>query len=120
MLVAPPCSLDRYADTFVKTLGLTRATAAIFRGRLEERFGKEWWQTYALDRRAQSIDAHALILHDTDDRETPFTEGAQLAKGWAGSTFVATHGLGHRRILKDQGVVERAVAFIDEQVHRPS
>lgn len=120
VLVAPPCSLELYANTFVKTLGLTRATAAIFRGRLEERFGKEWTHKYALDRRAQSIDAHALIVHDTDDRETPFTEGARLAKGWAGSTFVATSGLGHRRILKDADVVERAVAFIDEKVSRLS
>jgi alpha-beta hydrolase superfamily lysophospholipase len=120
VLVAPPCSLELYADTFVKTLGLTRATAAIFRGRLEQRFGKEWWHKFALDRRAQGIDAHALIVHDTDDRETPFTEGAALAKGWAGSTFIATSGLGHRRILREPSVVERAVAFIDEKVHRPS
>lgn len=120
VLVAPPCSLELYADTFVKTLGLTRATAAIFRGRLEERFGKEWWHRFALDRRAAGVDAHALILHDTDDKETPVTEGARLARGWAGSTFVATNGLGHRRILREAAVVERAVAFIDGKVSRPS
>jgi pimeloyl-ACP methyl ester carboxylesterase len=120
VLVAPPCSLDRYADTFARTLGLTRATEAIFRGRLEQRFGKEWWIKYALDRRAQAIDAHALIVHDTEDAETPFSEGAQLARGWAGSTLMATTGLGHRRILRDDAVVGRVVSFIDEKVQAHS
>lgn len=120
VLVAPPCSLELYAETFARTLGLTRATNAIFRGRLEQRFGKDWWHKFALDRRARGIDAHALIVHDSEDRETPVSEGAQLAKGWAGSTFVTTTGLGHRRILREPSVVERAVDFLDARVTRPA
>lgn len=119
VLVAPPCSLGRYADTFVKTVGLTRATEAIFRARLDNRFGKEWARKYALDLRAQAIDAPALIVHDTEDSDSPFHEGARLARGWAGSTLMATTGLGHRRILRDLDVVERVAAFIDGRVVLP-
>ena len=120
VLVAPPCALDRYADVFARTLRLTPATEAIFRGRLEQRFGKQWWVKFALDRRAQSIDVPALVVHDVDDAETPFSEGEQLARAWAGSRLMATSGLGHRRVLRDEAVVASVTEFIDERVGRPS
>ena len=113
VLVAPPCSFGRYVESFGRTFGLTRATEAIFRSRLEHRLGRRWERDLALDLRAQGIDVPALIQHDTDDAEIPFAEGAALANSWAASTLVATGGLGHRRILRDDSVIERAVDFID-------
>ena len=59
-------------------------------------------------------------MHDTEDSDSPFAEGAQLARGWAGSSLMATTGLGHRRILRDPDVVERVAAFIDAKAARPS
>jgi pimeloyl-ACP methyl ester carboxylesterase len=114
VLVAPPCSLDKYADIFSKTLGLTRATEAIFRARLDARFGKDWARAFKLDTRAAAIDTPALIIHDVDDAETAFSEGAALAEAWPRSSFMATNGLGHRRILRDAAVVDRVAAFIDQ------
>lgn len=115
VLIAPPSSLERFADTFARTVGLTRATEAIFRARLEERFGKEWWITYGLDRRAANIhDVTALVIHDEGDKEIPVEEGASLARSWPGAELVVTRALGHRRILRDEAVVTHAVGFVDE------
>ncbi|MDP2345469.1 MAG: alpha/beta fold hydrolase [Deltaproteobacteria bacterium] len=116
VLVAPPCSLDKYADIFSRTLGLTKATEAIFRSRLDARFGKDWARSFALHTRAPAIDTPALIVHDVDDTETAFSEGAQLASAWPRSTLMATNGLGHRRILRDEAVVDAVAAFIDRHV----
>ncbi len=120
VLVAPPCSFGRFVDRFGRTFGLTRATEAIFRARLEDRLGRQWERDLALDERAAGIDVPALIVHDADDGEIPFAEGAALARSWAGSTLLRTRGLGHRRILRDADVVERAVAYIDARAARGS
>lgn len=56
----------------------------------------------------------ALIIHDRDDREVPVTEGERYGAEWKGATLELTEGLGHRRILTKDAVVERVVAFVRE------
>jgi predicted alpha/beta hydrolase family esterase len=117
VLVAPPASLDRFATEFARMVGLTKATEAIFRARLEERFGKEWWRTYALDTRVRSLDdVAALVVHDAGDAEIPVAEAEALANAWPGAELVVTEGLGHRRILRDDAVVDGAARFLHERV----
>ena len=55
-----------------------------------------------------------LVLHDEQDEVIPFAEGRSIAAGWPGARLHATQGLGHNRILRDAGVVQRAVDFIAE------
>jgi hypothetical protein len=54
----------------------------------------------------------ALIVHDRLDKEVHFQDGETLAAAWPGAEFVATEGLGHRRILRAQGIIERVVAQV--------
>jgi hypothetical protein len=39
-------------------------------------------------------------------------EGEALARAWHGAQFLRTHGLGHRRVLRDPDVITQAVRFI--------
>jgi hypothetical protein len=41
-----------------------------------------------------------LVVHDRDDDDTYWTEGAALAEAWPGAQLLTTTGLGHRRILR--------------------
>ncbi len=61
---------------------------------------------------APRMTAPLLILHDPDDREVPFDEGAELARLWPGARLRPTPGLGHLRLLKDAGCVAAAVEFL--------
>ena len=54
-----------------------------------------------------------LVVHDRDDRDTFWSEGAALVKAWPGARLMTTEGLGHRRILRDKGVIEDVTQFID-------
>lgn len=54
--------------------------------------------------------APLLVIHDPGDREIPFADGAALAEGWPTARLLATQGLGHRRILRDAGVIAAVVA----------
>jgi pimeloyl-ACP methyl ester carboxylesterase len=58
-----------------------------------------------------------LVLHDADDREVPFEEGAALAARWRGAVLRESHGLGHNRILRDP---EIGVALTEFLLGRPT
>ena len=53
-----------------------------------------------------------LVVHDKDDRETAWQDGADIAAKWPNATLRTTTGLGHNRILRDPAVVESVVSFL--------
>jgi pimeloyl-ACP methyl ester carboxylesterase len=58
------------------------------------------------------MNAPLLVIHDEDDREMPIRSGELVARSWPRAELVRTSGLGHRRILRDAGVIERTVEFV--------
>jgi pimeloyl-ACP methyl ester carboxylesterase len=111
-LLAPPCRLEPFAETFARTLGLSRDTEILFRARIEERLGADVWRRFSLDQLAPRLRLPALILHDREDAEIPIDEARRLAAAWPGARLEETDGLGHRRILRDAGVIEAVTAFL--------
>ncbi len=53
-----------------------------------------------------------LIVHDRDDPEAPFESAVAISQTWQRSRLLATEGLGHRRSLRDKGVLAEVVAFL--------
>jgi hypothetical protein len=109
--VAPPAELSSYASTFAAAVGLPPEIAGRIQRRIERRFGVRWDELHGLGvARAQR--APLLVVHDRDDAEVPFADGASLAGAWPGARLHATAGLGHRRLLRDPEVVTAAVDFL--------
>lgn len=98
-----------------------------------ERFSRFVWLAGYLGRRmfarfeqsmrfdASELQAHnnapligrpALIVHDVEDREVPWSEGERYARYWHDSRLLSTQGLGHNRIAGDQGVITAALRFL--------
>ncbi|MFD0323344.1 alpha/beta hydrolase [Lysobacter gummosus] len=68
-------------------------------------------------RNAPTIASPALIVHDLDDREVPWSEGERYARYWPDSRLLSTQGLGHNRIADDGNVIGAALRFLHgEQV----
>jgi pimeloyl-ACP methyl ester carboxylesterase len=109
--VAPPADLGEFLGPVATALGLPADAVLIARHRIEKRFGFRW-ETIAHVHLAQSMTAPLLVIHDDDDREIDVDNGVRLASSWRQSRLEVTSGLGHRRILRDQGVVSRAVGFL--------
>lgn len=59
-----------------------------------------------------------LVVHDRGDAEVGFASGEAIAGAWPGARLLATEGLGHRRILRDGGVIEAAVGFVTGRLPR--
>jgi pimeloyl-ACP methyl ester carboxylesterase len=57
-----------------------------------------------------------LIIHDRQDVETRYSGGARLAELWPGARLISTDGLGHRRVLRDESVIEESLRFLAESV----
>ncbi|MFZ6731025.1 alpha/beta fold hydrolase [Undibacterium sp. Ji42W] len=54
----------------------------------------------------------ALIMHDPEDKEMPYSESQALADAWPQASLVASAGTGHRRILRTPEIHAAAVSFI--------
>ncbi|MFD0738204.1 alpha/beta hydrolase [Lysobacter koreensis] len=61
---------------------------------------------------APLIGRPALIVHDVEDREVPWSEGERYARYWHDSRLLSTRGLGHNRIADDQQVIAAALRFL--------
>jgi len=61
---------------------------------------------------APKIARPALIVHDVEDREVPWSEGERYARFWPESRLLSTRGLGHNRIADDAGVIDAALRFL--------
>jgi pimeloyl-ACP methyl ester carboxylesterase len=53
----------------------------------------------------------ALIFHDPDDPDVPFSNGKTIAESWPGSRLLAVPRLGHWSILRNRQVIETSVSF---------
>ena len=111
VLIAGPASIPRVMDRWAAFVGLPPAVVPRFRERVAERVGLPA-DDLDIARTAARLRTPALIVHDPADEEVPYADGLALAASWPGARLLPVHGVGHRRILRDEATVREAVAFI--------
>ena len=111
VLVAAPSSLPAIFADFSRMLNVGPRSQVSMANQVKRLSGRPL-NEFTGDRQLAEAPVPTLVIHAPDDREVP----ADHAKRYAGAgSHVRLHwadGLGHRRILADKGVVERAVAFV--------
>ena len=85
---------------------------------LEERFGEDA-REFEFRNLVETLAQPLLVLHSLDDHDVPVEAGRFVAEHWSGAVFCAFDGLGHRRILRDPGVVEAAMTFLKGSREEP-
>jgi pimeloyl-ACP methyl ester carboxylesterase len=115
--VSPPADALVWFENYARLLGLSPEVTALARRRIEVRVGVSFDR---LNARVigPRVPQPMLVIHDEEDKEVPWADGATVAAFAPGATTHWTRGLGHRRILLDPDVVARAVAFVTEDVER--
>ena len=111
VLLAPPASPPEYTRLFAQVFGLSERTRAAMQRRIEEREGTLMPQ-FEPDAVGPRVRIPTLIVHDRGDRINRFADGQQYAHAIRDSRFVATDGLGHRKILKDAHVLGEVAVFV--------
>jgi pimeloyl-ACP methyl ester carboxylesterase len=110
--VAPMATPTVHAARFAQALGLPAAVDARWRRQLADRLGFRWEDLDTTCVPDSAPTPPLLVIHDQDDRETPWEDGQAIADRWPNATLHTTHGLGHRRILRDPDVTARVAAFV--------
>lgn len=98
-------------DDFIAKLQLKPAIATSLRLHFEKKYGGSM-DDYSAYKAASEITIPALIVHDENDYEVPVKAGIHIHKHLENSEFLLTKGLGHRKILGNQKVVEKVLQFI--------
>lgn len=111
VMLCPPIDVRDFTRQLTKALSLGDDVREGIEKRLARRFGVEPRELH-VGRVAPTMTTPLLVIHDEDDREVPIACGEEIAASWPGATFVRTKGLGHRRILRDEAVIEATVNFL--------
>jgi pimeloyl-ACP methyl ester carboxylesterase len=115
VFVSPPADPREFLKIFGAGLGISDEVRARVKERVERRLGiaMEDMQAFGL---APNMQLPLLVIHDANDKEVPVAVGTGVAESWPGAELIVTEGLGHQRILRDAGVRDSAVRFIDAMV----
>lgn len=111
-LVAPMVEVGSYFDQFQAALGFGDRTRRAFDRAVEEFVGIPVGEFDALVQAGHVDPVPTLVVHDRDDRQTPYDGARRLVAGLPAARLVTTTGLGHRRILHDPAVVAEVAGFV--------
>lgn len=111
VFIAPPANPGAFTERFARMFAIPPNVIARMTRRFERQFDLRW-ESLNVPGIAPGMRSALLVVHDRDDLEIPWTDGASIAHSWPGAQLVTTRGLGHTRIIHDPDVIARSVAFL--------
>lgn len=110
VLIGPPASEYEFFQAWMRSLGLGEPLLEPSKHAVERRVGVGF-AALGPQPIAAGVMAPMLVVHDQEDREVPWADGAAIAAAALDARLMTTRGLGHRRILRDSAVIEASVDF---------
>lgn len=117
VLVAPIHDIISVADNFATHLHIPLQIVKEMRSYTWEqnktnfeKYGTNWHDIVISD-----FHVPTLLFHDKEDNEIGIKHSEQICKMWPWAKLVPTEGLGHRKILDDEGVAKGMMTFIQNK-----
>ena len=110
-LVSAPVSILQATRDYAAAFGLRDSVRARMVAYLEAREGMVF-ERMGASHTAPRIAAPTLVVHDYDDTTVPYGAAQTLMQALPDAQLYSTRGLGHRRILKDAGVIQAVSQFL--------
>jgi pimeloyl-ACP methyl ester carboxylesterase len=85
--LCPPRSMRWIAQSYFTAMGISTPVQAVFNRKFEAHFGADLWQRFSPEILARQLAVPGLVIHDENDRDVPWQEGAALANAWPGRTI---------------------------------
>lgn len=95
---------------FVNKLELKPVLVTHIKNVFFKKFGEDI-DNYSASEAAKSVKIPMLVLHDSDDTEVPVNCAHHIRQYLEKGKIMITNGLGHRRILKDDNVINEIINF---------
>ena len=118
VLVAGPATFDGVLRRFANFIGLRRQIHDQFVEHVSNHVNTPISELDLISK-SRSIKADTLIIHDSLDKEIPFTDGLTLSNSIERAILFNTSGYGHRRVLQAPDVVEKILCFADVSATDP-
>lgn len=112
--IASAFNAERLVQIFCRILQIQPKIVERHKQLLEQQFGENMWERFSMPDIVKKVTISGLIIHDENDEDIPVERSEMIAEAWGNSKLVLTTGLGHRRILRDKGVIKKVTAFISE------
>ena len=104
-------SMHTILDDFVKKIGLKpKITSAIEKHILNEYHAEV--DRISGNESAKKVSSPVLVVHDINDTDVDVSSAFRLRQNLRNGTLMITEGLGHRKILRDQNVIDKIIRFI--------
>ena len=105
-ILGAPDSAKLFFHHFEHTLGFNKYAMDALLAEFTRQIGHppDFFDTALL---CQNIKAEGLIIHDTEDEDTPYQCAVNLSKAWHNAEFMSTTGFGHA--LKDASVYHKVL-----------
>lgn len=104
-------SMNKIIDNFVKRIELSARVSEGIKKKIRNDYNKDA-ETISGNHAAKNIDIPVFVLHDAKDRDVDVSSAFKLRQNLKQGFLTITNGLGHRKILRDQQVINKIIAFI--------
>ncbi|MEG0917484.1 MAG: alpha/beta hydrolase [Myroides sp.] len=98
-------------EDFLVTIGMKQKLTPILINLFERKYNDKM-TNYDVADQALKVNVPVLIIHDKNDKDVPFTAAEAISKSLENNELLITTGLGHRKILGDEKVIEKIVQFV--------
>ncbi len=103
------------ADAFIRMTGLPQNIGERMRSQYaNQRRGSLALHPTSVVDMIRHAPAHVFLAHDKDDTDIPFWHSLVLLEGCRRAQFYSTTGCGHRRVLRNAGLVAALVKFVGQ------
>ncbi len=109
--IGSPSSLSGVLEDFAAVLNARPAVAEILMGKLSADYqvAEDLFDPVRIAGLHPDVDG--LLIHDAQDDEVPLAHALQMERAWTKGRLVTTEGLGHRKLLRDPGVIQLCLDF---------
>ncbi|SFN40483.1 Pimeloyl-ACP methyl ester carboxylesterase [Paenimyroides ummariense] len=98
-------------EDFLGTIGMKQKLTPTLINMFERKYNDKM-TNYDVADQASKVNVPVLIIHDKNDKDVPFTAAEAISKNLQNNELLITTGLGHRKILGDENVIEKIVQFV--------
>lgn len=111
VIIGTANSVTAITKEFVQNLHMDKEVAYLMKSSFDEKFGQDM-DNYSGAISAQSVSIPTLVIHDKDDVDVHYKCAEEIHNQLKSSELYLTKGLGHRRILGDEKVINKITTFI--------
>lgn len=113
--IGSPSIASDIIKNFTLIINGSEKAGKVITDHIKKRYGKPFDQ-FSGQVTGKDAQIPVLVIHDENDSEVSVRSAHAFMPVLKQGQFMITKGLGHTRILRDVGVIERAVSFLKEPV----